>query len=63
MLLMTAHTGNENTVKLGADIDGKANKFHSGGSVSLSSDGSRVAIGGDLLMIWQFTGQLSNDFL
>ena len=32
-------------VQLGADIDGEATDDHSGGSVSLSSDGSTVAIG------------------
>merc|ERR1712165_270590 len=31
--------------QLGSDIDGEASGDHSGGSVSLSSDGRRVAIG------------------
>ena len=38
-------SGTASWTQLGADIDGEASNDQSGGSVSLSSDGSRVAIG------------------
>ena len=38
-------------VQLGADIDGEAASDQSGYSVSLSADGSRVAIGAYLIMM------------
>ena len=38
-------------VQVGADIDGEATGDQSGQSVSLSSDGSRVAIGAHLIMM------------
>ena len=37
--------------QLGADIDGEAAGDHSGSSVSLSSDGTRVAIGAALMTV------------
>src|SRR3989344_4585029 len=42
-LLFTTHA----QIQLGADIDGEAASNYSGRSVSISSDGSRVAIGAD----------------
>ena len=39
------NTSNNSWTQLGADIDGENNNDFSGSSVSLSSDGSRVAIG------------------
>ena len=53
-ILMNKTSGASNT-QLGADIDGKAAGDNFGYSVSLSSDGSRLAIGGDLDMVNLFT--------
>ena len=53
-VIMNKTSGASNT-QLGADIDGKAAGDIFGYSVSLSSDGSRVAIGGDLDMVNLFT--------
>ena len=53
-VLMNKTSGASNT-QLGADIDGKAAGDLFGYSVSLSSDGSRLAIGGDLDMVNLFT--------
>ena len=51
---MNKTSGASNT-QLGADIDGKAAGDNFGYSVSLSSDGSRLAVGGDLDMVNLFT--------
>ena len=53
-IIMNETSGASNT-QLGADIDGKAAGDNFGYSVSLSSDGSRLAIGGDLDMVNLFT--------
>ena len=53
-VIMNKTSGASNT-QLGADIDGKAAGDNFGYSVSLSSDGSRLAIGGDLDMVNLFT--------
>ena len=46
-------------VQVGADIDGEATSDLSGWSVSLSSDGSRVAIGATLMMEMDLTPVMS----
>ncbi len=51
-ILLLAVTSAQAQIQLGADIDGEAASDRSGWSVSLSSDGSRVAIGA----IWNFGG-------
>jgi hypothetical protein len=46
-ILLLAVTSAQAQIQLGADIDGEAASDRSGSSVSLSLDGSRVAIGAE----------------